>query len=212
MEDNFDISSFDPHPAFRAKGREADRIEPRNPPVKPLADLNGRAPVALPPIGAKERGIDLAYQRNDSTDLMRTYPPGSPNGTSTHFMPTSMPAFCVGDGVVRYAGRVAHGYSIVVDHRNGWATYFGSLEHVFVPTDRDTRRPETRVKAGDVLGYVGSLQPGGFKCLHFELWRRDAARLFIPIDPTKFMNDWRAVAWNQDHLTPIEPAAAKVAA
>lgn len=209
MHCDSEVSSFDPDAALGATRCTSSLscVEPRNPPVWPLAALNGRAPVVVVPTGAKARGIDLAYARNAERDLAKTYPLGSANGTPTHFMPTSTPVFCTSDGDVTYAGRVAHGYSVVVDHRNGWATYYGNLEHMFVtPTDRKPRRRTARVKSGDVLGFVGSLLPGGFKCLHFELWRRDDEGQFADVDPTRFMSDWLVLPWNQDHLTPSESA------
>jgi murein DD-endopeptidase MepM/ murein hydrolase activator NlpD len=128
-------------------------------------------------------------------------------------MPTSMPAFCVCDGEVSYAGRITNGYALVVEHRYGSATYYANLEHMFVlPTDRASRRRPTRVKAGDVLGYIGSMTSRGFKCLHFELWRRDDDGHFVDVDPTKFMPDWLLLPWSQPHLTPTDPAAAEAVA
>lgn len=185
----------------------------RNPPVWPVAELNGRPPVLLPAATAKPRGIELAYERKDPQDLARLYPSGSPNGTATHFMPSSMPVFCVSDGEVTYAGKIAHGYALVVDHCNGWATYYSNLEHMFVPpTNRDRRRPVTKLKSGDVLGYIGSMMPGSFKCLHFELWRRDHDGHLVDVDPTTYMSNWLVLPWRQESLTPVESAATDAAA
>lgn len=45
------------------------------PPVRPLPELNGRAPIQLD--RRKCGGIDLAYARRSETDLIATYPAGS---------------------------------------------------------------------------------------------------------------------------------------
>jgi hypothetical protein len=79
------------------------------------------------------------------------------------------------------------------------------------PTNRGART-RTFVKSGDVLGYVGSMMPRGFKCLHFELWRRDDDGHFVDVEATKYMSDWLVLPWHQESLTPAEPVAADAAA
>src|SRR5438045_1539507 len=90
--------ALDP-PRFVKSKRHA-RPRSVRPPVWPLPEVNGRAPVHLD--AWKRGGLDLAYSRKDQTDLIATYPAGSPNGTATHFMPSAVPAFCVSDGEVSY--------------------------------------------------------------------------------------------------------------
>jgi murein DD-endopeptidase MepM/ murein hydrolase activator NlpD len=112
-----------------------------------------------------------------------------------------------------FSPKIANGYALVVYHDNGWATYYSNLEHMFVPTtNRDRPRPVTHLRSGDVLGYIGSMSPGGFKCLHFELWRRDEHGHYDDIDPRRFMSDWLVLPWRQPELTPAEPAVTDVAA
>jgi murein DD-endopeptidase MepM/ murein hydrolase activator NlpD len=182
---------FEPHPHHRGRA------------VWPLPALNGRAPAIIPPAVATPRGIDLAYARVTPSELVHTYPPGSRNGTTTYFMPSGMPALAAADGVIRYAGRIMHGFTILVEHGDGWATYYGNLAHMFATrVNGETLGPPQRVTAGDVLGHVGSMQPGGFACLHFQLWRADGHGGFADVDPSPHMKSWLQLPWNDEHLTP----------
>ena len=206
MYDDSNTATFHPDAAL------AD-ARTRNPPVWPLPRFDGRAPVVIGPRRPDQAGIDLAYQRGDATELAAMYPPGSENGTARYFMPSLIPAFCVNDGAIVYARQVAHGYAMVIDHGNGWATHFANLEHMFArPTDVHVRRKPERVKSGDVLGFVGALQAGGFKCLHFEVWHRDDDGHFADTDPTRFMRDWLILPWKDGRNTIETAATAKAAA
>jgi hypothetical protein len=81
---------------------------------------------------------------------------------------------------------------------------------MFVASTSRARKP-TYVKAGDALGFIGATRPGGFKCLHFELWK-SVKNFFTDTDPTKYMPDWRVLPLRSEYLTPDEPRAAKAAA
>ena len=168
-------------------------------PVWPLPAFNGREPGVIKR-GARFPGVDLAYPRDHEHDLVGNYPNGR-NGTITHFMPDSMPALAVADGVIVYAGRQMYACSVVVDHRNGWATYYANLEHMLAtPTGHGRARIE-HVKAGDVLGYVGSALPGEMKCLHFELWQRNDESHFEPVESVADMRAWKVLPWTDDRLS-----------
>ena len=184
--------------------RHADLLPSR--PVWPLPMLNGRAPVVLT-ANPKSPGIELAYQRGTLFELLTAYPAGTPNGTTRHFMPNMMPAFAVRDGVITYAGKISYAYTVVVDHLNGWATYYSNLDFIFATpsSDKKLRRAEARVKAGDVLGYVGAAAPDAFKCLHFQLWKRDDNH-FAPVDATPEMAQWSYVPWTDPRVTNAEAA------
>lgn len=175
-----------------------------SPPVWPLPSLNGRAPEVIAR-GPKFPGLDLAYAREHDHDLIAKYPIGA-NGSVTHFMPDMMPAFCVGDGVISYAGKQSHGHSLVVDHCNGWATYYANLEHMFALTTTRGRARRERVKAGDVLGYIGAAVLGEMKCLHFELWKLGEDSHFEPVESLGHMRSWRVLPWTDERLTPTEAA------
>jgi len=188
--------------SLKSRKREATRVMAAAPPVWPMPVLNGRSPVVIAP-NPKGHGIDLAYQRANSTDLLQTYPVGTANGTARHFMPNMMPAFAVRDGVITYAGKQAYGYAVIVDHRNGWATYYANLEFMFA-TPTEQRRSSARVKAGDVLGYVGAPAPNELKRLHFQLWKRDVECHFVPVDAISEMSGWLLTPWADARLTPAE--------
>ncbi len=155
-------------------------VAPSSPPVWPLPSLDGRTP-ALISTHAKAPGLELAYEDDDGAE---------------HYMPRHVPAFAVRDGEIMHAGGSAGRHSIVIDHLNGWATYYSNLEHMFAtPTDRRQRKP-AHVRAGDVLGYVGA------SGLHFQLWKRDDDGHFVPVDPTSEMTSWLVLPWADERRTP----------
>src|SRR5262249_15908695 len=149
--------------------------------VWPLPALNDREPVVLD-TGKPSRGIELAYARFGADDSIAACPPGTPNGTATHFMPQMAAALAIDDGVIPFAGRLGPGYAMIIDHGNGSASHYANLQ-ALCAIRTDLYRPrEQHVRAGDVIGYVGAPGPGEFKRLYFELWQSDR-RLFVPIDP-----------------------------
>lgn len=159
-------------------------------PVWPLPSLAGRDPVAIPR-SPKFPGVDLAYARDDE-----------------HLMPDGVPALAVTDGAITYAGKQSFGHSLVIDHGNGWATYYANLEHMLAAPTAGRRGPRERVKAGDALGYVGAALQGEMKCLHFELWRRFDAHHFEPTDDALAqMRDWRRIDLSSDTIETARSAA-----
>ncbi len=196
------------------------KIRSRNPPIRlgrssqpvwPLAALNERAPVVLATAGDKSRGNELAYPRVDPCDAIENCPPGSVNGTETHVMPHMTAALSVDDGEITFAGRHGHGYGIIIDHHDGWASYYANLEAI-VAIRTDLYRPRAQhVRAGDVIGYVGAPSPGTFKRLYFELWQLDRSRVFVPVDPRTRLAESKVLR-HYDHFTPAPPTAHKEAA
>jgi len=166
--------------------------------------LYGRAPVNINDPTREHRGTELAYPRTSPHDLVMQYPPGTQAGTAEHFMPRWVPVFAIHDGAISFAGTIGQTHSVVVDHENGWASLYSNLEHMFAtPTAKGGWRAS--VKAGDVLGYVGSMSTGMFRTLHFELWQRDDRCLFNDVDPTQYMDQWLLLLWTDDRLTPLGP-------
>ncbi|HTR54995.1 MAG TPA: M23 family metallopeptidase [Kofleriaceae bacterium] len=179
--------------------------------VWPMAALNGREPAVLETANAKQRGIELAYPRVSATDAIANCPIGTPNGTATHILPAMTPAMTVDDGVITFAGRLGHGFGIIIDHGDGWASHYANLE-ALVAIRTDLYRPrEQHARAGDVIGYIGAPSPGAFKRLYFELWESDRSRLFVPVDPRAHLAEWKLVQ-HYDHFTPAPPTATKEAA
>jgi len=150
-------------------------------PVWPLPSLTGRLPIALT-TDPKTAGLELAY-----ADMV---------------VPDMTPAFAVGDGVITYAGKQLHGYAVVIDHKNGWASYYANLEHMFaLPTNRGARARVERVKTSDVIGFVGAAMPDAPRCLHFELWRLGPHGHYEPTDALAIMRSWLIVPWRNERVS-----------
>ncbi len=187
------------------------RISRNTMPVWPLAALNGREPVVFDSTSKNPRGIELAYPRVGATDAVANCPPGTPNGTETHVMPHMTSALTIDDGEIMFAGRHGHGYGMIINHGNGWASHYANLEAI-VAVRTDLYRPRAQyVRAGDVIGYVGAPSAGEFKRLYFELWQLGRDRHFVPVDPRKQLAEWKLLE-HHDHFTPAPPSAQKEAA
>jgi len=75
------------------------------------------------------------------------------------------PIFAVSDGLVAYAGRHGgHGNYVKVDHGGGLATGYAHMSRIAVP-------PGSRVRTGQVIGYVGSTGLSTGPHLHYEVYR-----------------------------------------
>ncbi len=179
--------------------------------VWPLAAINGRAPVVLDPSSPKQRGVELAYPRVTPDDAFASCPIGSPNGTATHILPAMTTAHSIDDGVILFAGRLGHGFGMIIDHCNGWASHYANLVTVVAIRTDLYRSREQHVHAGDVIGYVGAPAPDAFKRLHFELWERDRSRCFVPVDPRPHLAGWKLLE-HHDAFTPAPPIALSEAA
>lgn len=177
-------------------------------PVWPLPSIDGRIPSVIPR-PSKFPGVDLAYA-HDAGDSRSTSPVDA-TGRPSHFVPNAVPALAVADGVVAYAARQCHGYALVLDHGNGWATYYANLDSVFANLTQCGRARRQRVKSGDALGYVGSAVPGDAKCLHFELWKRNDEQHFEPAESLVHMRSWTVLQLKDEQLAPNGTAAKRAA-
>lgn len=75
------------------------------------------------------------------------------------------PIYAVGSGIVSYAGRHGgHGNYVRIDHGGGLGTGYGHMSRIAVSNG-------TRVRAGQVIGYVGSTGLSTGPHLHFEAYR-----------------------------------------
>ena len=78
------------------------------------------------------------------------------------------PIFAVSDGVVSYAGRHGgHGNYVRLEHGGGLGTGYGHMSRI-------AASPGTRVRAGQVIGYVGSTGMSTGPHLHYEVYRGGA--------------------------------------
>lgn len=79
------------------------------------------------------------------------------------------PIYAVGDATVSFAGwHGGHGNYVRLDHGGGFGTGYGHMSRIAVS-------PGSRVRAGQVIGYVGSTGLSTGPHLHYELYRNGAA-------------------------------------
>ena len=79
--------------------------------------------------------------------------------------PHGAPIYAVGDATVAYAGwHGGHGNYVKLDHGSGYGTGYAHMSRIAVS-------PGTRVRAGQVIGYVGSTGLSTGPHLHYELYR-----------------------------------------
>lgn len=79
--------------------------------------------------------------------------------------PYGSPIYAVADGTVSFAGRHGgHGNYVRLEHGGGLGTGYGHMSRIAVA-------PGSRVRAGQVIGYVGSTGLSTGPHLHFEAYR-----------------------------------------
>jgi len=177
-------------------------------PVWPLPKLNGARPVLLV-ADPNDPGVEIAYEFRDEPEgpMVRPtfgscFPP--------FYLPALTPVFAIFDGRILYAGKHADGFTVIVEHPNGWMSYYSHLEQMFaLATDRRHRGRPQYVKPGHILGYAGRLGDAPLRPLRFELWKLDDDGGYISIDPIRFMRGWRQMPWMQS--VPISPGVNKAA-
>lgn len=82
--------------------------------------------------------------------------------------PAGAPIYAVGDATVSFAGwGGGHGNHVKLDHGGGWATGYSHMSRIAVSAG-------SRVRAGQVIGYVGSTGLSTGPHLHYELYRSGA--------------------------------------
>lgn len=103
-----------------------------------------------PKYNSKHKGIDLAGRMNQ-------------------------PLYAANNGVVTYRGDKFRGYGqmILLEHSEGWTTLYSHLSKFNVSNG-------DRVRAGQVIGYMGRSGRASGVHLHFEIYKNK-----IPIDPLR---------------------------
>lgn len=82
--------------------------------------------------------------------------------------PAGAPIYAVGDATVSFAGWAGgHGNHVKLDHGGGWGTGYSHMSRIAVA-------PGGRVRAGQIIGYVGSTGLSTGPHLHYELYRNGA--------------------------------------
>lgn len=134
----------------------------------------------------KHLGCDLMFKRRSPRDLLAVFPTGTPNGTNGYFMPDNLPALAASAGAVRYAKSTAVGYTVIVRHPSGWATYYTHMTSLAVAKG-------DQVATGQPLGIIGGSPLDGehLKHLHFELWKH-GTRTGV-LDPKPYLDAWPRV-------------------
>jgi hypothetical protein len=145
-------------------------------------------------------GADIMFRRRDPRDLIDVYKPGTVNGERWYFMPDNVPALAAAAGVVHFALGTPVGFTVIIRHPTGWATYYTHLSSLAVSTG-DT------VTAGQPIGIIGG-NPSDrmpLKHLHVELWKH-GTRAGV-VDPRPYLDAWPHVPLMND-WTPGDPIAA----
>lgn len=188
---------------FTSLAREVESAAAHAPPVFPMPVVGGQSPVLLV-FDQRDRGVEIAYERHPTprdTPRVRL----ASRGTSLYWIPRFVPVFAVGEGKIVYARKHLDGHTILVEHRGGWLSYYGRLEHMFAtPSDRRPQR-EARVAAGDILGYATASEATALRPLRFELWRCNREQDYDTIDPLRFVHRWRLPRWDEVHAHGEKP-------
>jgi len=129
--------------------------------------------------------------------------------------PAGTPVSALGDGTVRFAGwKGANGRLVVLSHSRGFKTYYGHLSRIARGI-----RPGSRVRQGDVIGYVGATGRATGPHLHFQVAQN--GRVLNPLSiklprgigiPKTEMADFRKLrAGMAETLASIVPSPGKQA-
>ena len=163
------------------------KLPPPVPRVKPIraalaldAKLTDRGPTLLRP-GMRPLGWPVAGTAIGSGFGVREHPilggPRPHRGVDLP-APSGTPVRAAADGTIRFRGRNGHyGRFIRLDHGFGLETAYGHLRGYA----RDLRRG-TRVRRGEVIGYVGSSGLSTGPHLHYEVRMNGRA-----VDPLPFL-------------------------
>lgn len=189
---------------FTTLARDAELSAAYAPPVFPMPVLDGQSPVMLV-FDQHDRGVEIAYERDPTprdTPRVRL----ASRETALYRIPRFVPVFAAGDGRIVYARKHLDGHTMLVEHRGGFLSYYGRLEHMFAtPSDRRPQR-EARVAAGDILGYATASIATTLRPLRFELWRCNREQDYETIDPLRFVHRWRLLRWSQTRAKPRPPS------
>lgn len=151
------------------------------------------------------RGVDIMYKRRNAADRPE-YPKGpAGGGTPGFFAPPLTPVVAAKDGTIWSSAKTARGGTVVIDHGKPFATYYTHLAQLAFPEHQDGRRvntadatepgPVTRVKAGDIIGFMGAdpMDASKTRHLHFAVWHGGTDE--HAVDPAPEMTHWPRPAW-----------------
>ena len=186
--------------------------------VFPVPDLGDRraqisdgwgSPRTLPDgTTTQHLGADIMFRRRSARDLIAVFKPGTANGERWYFMPDNVPALAASAGVVHFAQSTPVGFTVVIRHPTGWATYYTHMTSLAVSKGDN-------VVAGQPLGIIGGNPADGMrslKHLHFEMWKH-GTRAGV-LDPLPYLVSWPHVAiadWTPDTSIAVAPRNARFA-
>lgn len=106
--------------------------------------------------------------------------------------PERVPVFAPADGSITYAGRNAQGGTVCLTHPGARATLCSGLETLLVPVTDARGHRRSRVRTGDVLGYLRRSLRLGFRMTQWvdHGWRS--------IDPAIACQRWALQPWFTD--------------
>lgn len=108
------------------------------------------------------RRISSFFSQGRKHPILKIY---RPHHGLDYAAPTGTPVSVSGDGQVSFAGRKGqYGKLVVVEHRNGYKTYYGHLSKIAkgIKTGR-------QMEQGQLIGYVGSTGLATGPHLHYEM-------------------------------------------
>lgn len=117
------------------------------------------------------RRISSGFSKGRFHPILKIY---RPHHGLDYAAPSGTPVSAVGDGKVIFAGRRGqYGKLVVIQHRNGWRTYYGHLSKI----EKGVKKG-TKVAQGMMIGRVGSTGLATGPHLHFEVRVKDR-----PVNP-----------------------------
>ena len=150
-------------------------------------------------------GADIMFRRRNARDLIAVFKPGTVNGERWYFMPDNVPALAASAGVVSFAKSTPVGFTVVIRHPTGWATYYTHMSSLAVAVGES-------VTAGQSVGIIGGNPADGvhLKHLHFEMWK-NGTRAGV-LDPKPYLDSWPHIAipdWTPEPPAPPASAASR---
>lgn len=111
----------------------------------------------------------LSFRRISSNFSYRRFHPilkiYRPHHGLDYAAPQGTPVSAVGDGTVIFSGyKGQYGKIIIVRHPNNWRTYYGHLSRI----EKNIKKG-SKIKQGQIIGYVGSTGLATGPHLHYEL-------------------------------------------
>ncbi len=108
------------------------------------------------------RRVTSGFSINRFHPVLKIY---RPHHGLDYAAPVGTPVSAIGDGTVVFAGKKGqYGNLVVIRHPNGYKTYYGHLSRFGIGI-----KSRTRVKQGQVIGYVGSTGLATGPHLHYEV-------------------------------------------